>query len=233
MYCLEAPSRRNLLFQLLGMSQQTASSCQRLHLLCQLQRTVPPKSMPLGGPFLATDNGEVITVTSAHWGATPMDSNAPELPKSWPRLYCICIITQLFLLLSFASYLSLFPNSWEVLTSNKFSTFQTPSQPLLLEHPTWTSYSRKASAQEFSYNTPPGHPGDSLWCIAMLGSLFLGPTAFFLWFILLFWCSTFSSSFLRKIYGRSSFLNHACPNMGLFASHLINSSVGYNLLGRK
>lgn len=26
----------------------------------------PTKSMPLGGPYLVTDNGEVIKVTSAH-----------------------------------------------------------------------------------------------------------------------------------------------------------------------
>ena len=62
-----------------------------------------------------------LQVTSAHCGATQMDYNVLESLRNWPKLYCICIIIQLLLLFHFASSLSLLPNSWEVLISNKYS----------------------------------------------------------------------------------------------------------------
>lgn len=106
---------------------------------------------------------------------------------------------QLLSLLNLDSFLSLLPTPSEVLISATYPTCQILLPHLLLKTPTSNYLFSRASAQGFSVNIPL-QSWRFPWRIVMLSSLFprsqdLMP---FLWFSLLLWRGTSSTSFLRK-----------------------------------
>lgn len=183
-----------------------------------------------------TDNREGIKVISAYHGTTQMGCNATESSEGLAEasLYLHHII-QLLLLLNLDSFLSLLPTPSEVLISTKYPTCQILLPHLLLKTPTSNYLFSRASAQGFSVNIPLGS-WRFPWRIVMLGSLFprsqdLMPS---LWFSLLLWWGTSSTSFLRKgVQKINFFLKPVCLKKVLFPSHLIDNLVGYSLLCRK